>query len=110
MVPSWRREDQLLRPGDLPEEWATRFAENDPGQVAADAPVLILHSLTDELLAATTTERLHERMCAAGQVVERRTYDQGETHTAAAPAAFTDGFAWIDALMDGRATAVSMCP
>jgi predicted esterase len=94
----------------MPEDWVALLAANDPGQVAATAPVLILHSLTDELLPATTSESLLERMCAAGQVVERRTYDRGQTHITAAPTAFTDGLAWIDELMTATATPRSTCP
>jgi pimeloyl-ACP methyl ester carboxylesterase len=104
------REEPLRRPGDMPEEWVALLAANDPGQVAADSPVLILHSLTDELLPATTSEQLHERMCDAGQVVERRTYDQGQTHITAASTAFTDGLAWINERMTTTTAPLSTCP
>jgi hypothetical protein len=103
-------DEQLLRSGPTPPAWARLLEENDPGQVAVDSPVLILHSQTDELLPASLSESLFERMCTAGQVVERRTYDTGETHMAAAPAAFADGFTWIDRLMEDEATAQSTCP
>lgn len=103
-------DEQLVRGGPTPPAWARLLEENDPGQVAVDSPVLILHSQTDELLPATLSETLFERMCRAGQVVERRTYDAGQTHMAAAPTAFADGFTWIDGLMNDTATARSTCP
>jgi pimeloyl-ACP methyl ester carboxylesterase len=103
-------DEQLVHRGPTPPAWARLLEANDPGQVAVDSPVLILHSRTDELLPASLSERLLERLCSAGQVVERRTYDAGETHMAAAPAAFADGFDWIDGLMNDTATARSTCP
>lgn len=103
-------DQQLVRSGPTPPEWVRLLEENDPGRVAVDSPVLILHSEADELLPVTLNESLFERMCDAGQVVERRTYTGGETHMAAAPMVFADGFAWIDALMNDTATAQSTCP
>lgn len=91
------------------EPWVTLMEENNPGQVAVDSPVLILHSLADDVVPATLSERLFERMCGVGQTVERRTYDLGQGHVGAAPQAFADGLAWIEGLMAG-AEPTSTCP
>ncbi|MGH9210772.1 MAG: lipase family protein [Acidimicrobiales bacterium] len=102
--------EQLVRADHTSvEPWATLMEENNPGRVAVDSPVLILHSLADDTVPAGLSEQLLDRMCDVGQTVERRTYDRGQGHVAAAPDAFADGFAWIEGLMDGGA-ATSSCP
>jgi pimeloyl-ACP methyl ester carboxylesterase len=100
----------LLRPDAASAEpWATLARENNPGTVASDSPVLIVHSAADEVVPAALSEQLLERMCGAGQVVERRVYDEGQGHGAAVPDAVSDGFAWIEQRMAGTAP-TSTCP
>lgn len=95
-------EEPLVRPGAADTDLWTRLAtENDPGHTVAEAPVLVLHSAADELVPAVLSEMMVDRMCDIGQVVERRVYDRGEGHGAAAPAALRDGLAWLDGLVGG---------
>jgi Secretory lipase len=87
---------ELLKP-DLAsvEPWADLEAGNDPGRVATDSPILIVHSAADDVVPAALSQRLVQRMCAEGQVVERRVYDKGQGHVEAAPDAVSDAFEWL---------------
>jgi hypothetical protein len=101
--------DDLLRPDPgAVEPWATLAAENDPGRVRTDSPVLIIHSEADEVVPATLSALLFERMCGLGQQVDRRVYDTGQGHGDAAPQAYVEGFAWIADRFAGE-PAVSTC-
>jgi hypothetical protein len=102
--------DELLKP-DLAatEPWASLAEANDPGRVATDAPVLIVHSAADDVVPAALSDAAFARMCGLGQQVERRVYDEGQGHGAAAPQAYADGFAWIADRFAGE-PAASTCP
>jgi acetyl esterase/lipase len=101
---------ELLQPdlGSV-EPWASLAAENDPGQVRTDAPILILHSAADNVVPIGFSEQLQERMCGLGQQVERRVYEEGQDHIEAAPDAIADGFEWIQQQRAGEQP-VSTCP
>lgn len=102
--------DDLLRPDPASvDDWVELMAENDPGQVATEAPVLVVHSAADDVVPAALSERMVERMCGVGQQVERRVLDDGQGHVEAAAPAFVDGLAWIDGRFAG-APAASTCP
>jgi pimeloyl-ACP methyl ester carboxylesterase len=100
----------LLKP-DLAdvEPWATLAAENDPGRVATDTPILIIHSAADEVVPAALSELLFARMCGLGQQVERRVLDDGGGHVDAAAPAFVAAMAWIGDRFAGE-PAASTCP
>ncbi|MBN2622029.1 MAG: hypothetical protein JXA83_01615, partial [Acidimicrobiales bacterium] len=95
-------------PGSV-EPWATLLAANDPGRVATDTPILIVHSAADELVPARLSERLFERMCDLGQQVERRVEHRGEGHGTAGDGMYATGFAWIADRFAGE-PATSTCP
>ena len=104
-------DEQLFQPDyTSAEPWADLAEENTPGHVITDTPILILHSAADDLVPVGLSQVLFDRLCEGGQTVERRVYDQGKGHGAAAIDAYADGFTWIDALMTGSATAKSTCP
>jgi len=84
------------------EPWASLMAANDPGHVATDAPILLLHSAADEVVPQSFTATLFQRLCRLGQRIESRVYDQGESHGAAMDDAAVDGLAWIDTRMAGE--------
>jgi len=87
---------ELLKPGLAEvEPWADLEAANDPGRVTTDSPILIVHSAADDVVPATLSQILVERMCGEGQVVERRVYDKGQGHVDAAPDAVSDAFDWL---------------
>jgi pimeloyl-ACP methyl ester carboxylesterase len=90
------------------EPWGELADENDPGQVATDRPVLIIHSAADEAIPVALSERLFQRLCDLGQVVERRVPTEG-SHIGAAPQAFFDAFDWIEARFAGEKP-ISTCP
>jgi len=100
----------LVRPGaGTVEPWATLMKDNTPGQVKTDAPLLIIHSLTDTTVPAGLSEVLFNRLCGLGQVVERRVYDEGQNHVQTAFSHAPDMLAWIEARMAGE-PAASNCP
>jgi hypothetical protein len=87
---------ELLKPGLAEvEPWADLEAANDPGRLATDSPILIVHSAADNVVPATLSQLLVQRMCGEGQVVERRVYDKGQGHVEAVPDAVNDGFEWL---------------
>ena len=90
------------------EPLASMIAANVPGDVAADAPLLIVHSDNDESVPIDATASLLERECAADQVVERRVLVDGPTHVEAAVPAYTQGLDWLAGFVDG-AVPLSSC-
>jgi pimeloyl-ACP methyl ester carboxylesterase len=93
----------LLVPGGLTSGvWSALAEENDPGNVSTETPVLILHSAADNTVPAALSQRLADRMCALGQVVERRVYERGQSHVDAVPDAVNDGLAWIGQRLAGE--------
>jgi hypothetical protein len=91
------------------EAWTKVLDENDPGRVKADPPLLILHSGQDDLVPAALSQLMFNRMCENGWTVERRVYNKGQGHGAAAADAVTDGISWISDLFAGK-PAKSTCP
>jgi hypothetical protein len=87
---------ELLKPGlaDV-QPWADLQVANDPGRVATDSPVLVVHSAADDVVPAALSQVLVQRMCVEGQVAERRVYDKGQGHVQAVPDAVSDAFEWL---------------
>jgi acetyl esterase/lipase len=90
------------------EPWAGLLADNTPGGVSAEAPVLVIHSAADMNVLIDDSARLLDRLCAAGQVVERRVLPTGD-HVAAAIPAYEQAFTWFDTLTQGTPPQ-SSCP
>ena len=106
-----RPTSELLQAGYVEANpWPELMEANNPGTVATDDPLLILHSAADEIVLATFSELTFERLCELGQVVERRVYEQGDGHNAASVDAALDGFAWLDSLFKGDVEPVDGCP
>jgi hypothetical protein len=84
------------------EPWVSLMGDNDPGQVATDGVVLILHSAADEVVPRGFSEALVSDWCRLGQQVELRLYDQGEGHVEAMDDAAIDGLAWLEARRAGE--------
>jgi hypothetical protein len=101
---------ELLKPGLAGvEPWADLAAANDPGRLVTGSPILIVHSGADDVVPATLSQLLVQRMCGEGQVVERRVYDKGQGHGEAVPDAVTDAFDWLQQRAAGDEP-VSTCP
>jgi Secretory lipase len=104
------RKAELLKPGFAEvKPWAELEAANDPGRVATDSPILIVHSAADDVVPAPLSRLLVQRMCGEGQVVERRVYDEGQGHGEAVPDAVSDAFDWLQQRAAGDEP-VSTCP
>lgn len=54
------------------EPWASRIAENTPGDVVIDAPLLIVQGDRDSLIRPDIQRRFVDRLCTSGQQVEYR--------------------------------------
>ncbi len=81
--------------GPATEPWKSLAAENIAGSKKTnDAPTLIIHSEKDETVPIFFSEVLLSRMCANGQVVERRVLPEGG-HGAAALPAYQQALTWV---------------
>jgi pimeloyl-ACP methyl ester carboxylesterase len=99
----------LVADGAETEPWKSLAEENNPGNVATDSPILILHSAHDDVVPVALSALLFDRLCGLGQEVERRVYENGGGHGATAPTALADGAAWIQQRFGGQ-PAISTCP
>ena len=89
--------------------WAEHADANDAGTEKVDAPLLIIHSPTDDIVPAILSEIATDRLCGLGQVVERRTPEYG-SHGDAAPPAYADAITWMqDRFADDGPPALSTC-
>ena len=80
--------------GPTDPSWQALGRRNNPGGARGSGPVLIVHSDEDEVVPAELSRLLHDRMCAHGQVVERRVIHAGG-HTRAVLQAYLAGAAWL---------------
>jgi hypothetical protein len=94
-------------PGTVPA-WQEALEASSPGSILGAGPVLIVHSLTDEVVPAGLSAAIVNRQCRIGQVVERRTLPDG-SHTTAAVPAYRQAFEWFEGLLAGEEP-VSSCP
>lgn len=89
--------------------WMARAAENNAGTRRVDAPLLIVHSSADEVVAPVLSQIATQRLCGLGQVVERRTPDLGGHREAALPA-YAAAIAWLqDRFAPGGPPPVTTC-
>lgn len=86
------------------EAW---IAENDPGQVASEAPLLLIQGGADILVVPARTDALQARLCSVDQVVERLDIPTAD-HNTVTPEATDEIEAWLDARFAG-AEAVDDC-
>lgn len=100
---------ELVRPdAATAEPWATLLRDSRVGTVAAESPMLIVHSADDLGVPVLFAEALAARLCDLGQVVELRIDHLGEDHDAAAVSNTPEMFDWIEARMTGE-PAISTC-
>jgi pimeloyl-ACP methyl ester carboxylesterase len=90
------------------EPWKSILAENDPGHVKTDSPILLIHGLADQQIPPVASELLFKRLCGLGQVVERRTYP-GMGHAEVIAPSFAGMLTWMSDRVAGK-PAVSGCP
>ena len=84
------------------------LAANTAGTVATPTPLLLFHSDTDTVVPIADSDTLMERLCAAGQVVERRVVSGG-THGTTIIDARNEGLPWLTGLADGTTTPTTNC-
>lgn len=87
---------ELIRPeGPSSEPWRSLARANNAGtEKTHDAPTLIIHSEQDELVPPIFSRALQNRMCANGEVVERRMLAEGG-HGGAAIPAYEQAVRWL---------------
>lgn len=86
------------RESDVGRAW---IAENDPGQVATDAPLLLVQGQQDILVVPARTDALFARLCALGDTVERLDVPDA-THDTVVDLAEDDVTAWVQARFAGE--------
>ena len=99
----------VLPEGPSTPPWPDLAAENNPGQVVTEAPILIIHSQQDDVVPVALSEILFDRMCSEGQAVERRVLPDGGGHGPAAVVAYPQALEWFDQLLAGE-TVENTCP
>ena len=92
-------------PGTV-EPFASLLTANTAGTTATSAPMLIFHGDADERIPVVHSDALLARLCAAGQVVERRVLPGG-FHVSSG--INLDAIAWLDGLAAGTTTPISSC-
>ena len=90
------------------EPWRELFVENDPGRVATDLPILVVHGDADPVVPPALSQLFHDRVCALGQRIERRLYP-GADHGSVIGRSFDDVRAWMQDRLDGEPPP-STCP
>jgi acetyl esterase/lipase len=90
------------------EPFASLLAANDTGHAAVAAPMLLFHGDDDRSVPLAHSEAMMIRLCAAGQVLERRVLPGGD-HVDSADAAYGDGVAWLRGLADRTVAPRSSC-
>ena len=100
--------DLVLAEGPASDPWKRLAAENNPGQVRTDAPILIIHSAKDQVVPAVLSEILLARMCSNDQIVERRLLPEGG-HVDAAIGAYADSLEWLTDRFDESSEPVNSC-
>jgi hypothetical protein len=91
------------------EPLASLVASSTAGTTATAAPLLIFHGDGDREVPLEDSDALLARLCAAGQVVERRVLAEG-LRGASEVALRQEGVPWLTALLDGTTTPISSCP
>ena len=81
-------------------EWKQALEVNNPGTVATDIPLLIIHGEADAQIPPLASELLFKRLCGLGQVAERRTYP-GAGHADVIQPSFADMVTWMEARVAG---------
>jgi acetyl esterase/lipase len=90
------------------EPFATLLAANTAGTVATPTPLLLFHGDADTTVPIAHSDTLMARLCAAGQVAERRVV-AGANHGTTIAQARTDALAWLTGLAAGTTTPTTGC-
>ena len=91
--------DELLVGGTLPDAVVAEFATSNPGQVAGDAPVLLVQGSDDDTIPLDLTRYFHGQLCAFEQPVALAEYP-GAGHVDVLAASEGDVIDYIGARFD----------
>jgi hypothetical protein len=104
------KEDLFVADGGQSPEWAKLGAAQDAGTAKTnDAPILLIHSNTDQTVPTFFIDQVEKRMCANGQVVQRVDLESGN-HTQAAVPAYAQAMDWMQARFAGEDSVQNTCP
>ena len=87
------------RPWEV-EPWTSIIANNNPGDAPTDAPMLIVQSDADTIVAPDVTRSFVERLCADGATVELMEL-QGVSHLDTGAKAAPEVLSWITERFEG---------
>jgi hypothetical protein len=90
------------------EPFASLLASNNTGHAAVAAPMLVFHGDDDRNVPLAHSDAMTARLCAAGQMLERRVLTGG-AHVDSADAAYDEGVMWLRGLADHTTAPSSSC-
>ena len=90
------------------EPFASLLAANTAGTVATTTPILLFHGDGDTNIPLAQNDALFDRLCAAGQVVERRVV-AGANHFSTLSSASIEGREWLAGVADGTVDPSNTC-
>lgn len=99
--------DELLVGGQLSDALVAKFANSNPGQAAANSPVLLVQGTNDDTIPADLTQYLHSQLCAYDEPVQLTEYP-GAGHVDVLQASQGDVIDYITARFD-KDSAPSNC-
>lgn len=85
------------------EPWATLLQQNTPGATRVDVPMFVAQGLSDQLVKPATTEAYAAKLCAAGEHLDFRTYED-IGHGLVAERAVPDVLPFFSEALAGRTT------
>jgi dienelactone hydrolase len=92
----------------VPPPLASLLAANTAGAVATTTPLLMFHGDADTNIPLAQSDALLARLCAGGQVVERRVVP-GANHGSTISSATIEGREWLAGLADGTTQPATSC-
>jgi alpha-beta hydrolase superfamily lysophospholipase len=95
----------VANPLDL-EPWARRVEENEPGNGAISAPVLVVQGANDFIVLASSTDTAVQRLCEGPNSVDYRSYP-AINHAEILAEAGPEILAWMAERVSGAATTSS---
>jgi fermentation-respiration switch protein FrsA (DUF1100 family) len=90
------------------EPFASLLAANSAGTVATATPLLVFHGDGDTNIPLAQSDALLARLCAVGQVIERRVVP-GANHFSTVSSATIEGRDWLTGLAAGTLQPTSSC-
>jgi len=106
---AWPAPPYLSADPTTTEPFASLIAANTAGTVATPTPILMFHGDADTEVPIAQSDALLDRLCAAGQMVERRVLP-GASHLVTNSQSHQDSLQWLLGLIAGTAPIASCLP